>query len=139
MSPEPIDVSRLQSLPEGTRVLLAEDNLVNQRIVKALMQKINLSLDIVSNGIDALKAVRNFEYILILMDVQMPLMDGMTATKHIREEYNLTEIPIIAMTANAMIGDREMCLEVGMNDYISKPIKPEELYSKLIYWILNSK
>ena len=139
ISPEPIDVSRLQSLPEGTRVLLAEDNLVNQRIVKALMQKINLSLDIVSNGIDALKAVRNFEYILILMDVQMPLMDGMTATKHIREEYNLTEIPIIAMTANAMIGDREMCLEVGMNDYISKPIKPEELYSKLIYWILNSK
>jgi len=131
--------SRLQSLPASIRILLAEDNLINQRVTTALIKKANIAVDVVSDGEEAVKAIREKNYALVLMDVQMPKMDGLTATRQVREMQKDGKIPIIAMTANAMKGDREMCLAAGMNDYLSKPIKPGDLFSKLEYWLLDQK
>ena len=130
---------RLHSLPTSIRILLAEDNLINQRVTMSLIKKANIAVDVVSDGEEAVKAIREKKYALVLMDVQMPKMDGLTATRQIREHRNFDKIPIIAMTANAMKGDREMCLAAGMNDYLSKPIKPDDLFSKLEYWLLDQK
>ncbi|MEI6062597.1 MAG: response regulator, partial [Bacteroidota bacterium] len=120
-----------------TRILLAEDNIINQRIISALIQKTNLVMDIVSDGSEAVHAVRSNSYSLVLMDVQMPVMDGLTATRLIREEFQMKKLPIIAMTANAMKGDREKCMSAGMNDYLSKPINPNELFALFEHWILD--
>lgn len=130
---------RLQSLPSVTRILVAEDNLINQRVTATLIKKANIAVDVVSDGEEAVQAIRNKEYALVLMDVQMPKMDGMTATREIREKLKIDKIIIVAMTANAMKGDREKCLAAGMNDYLSKPIKPDELFSKLEYWLLDQR
>ncbi|MEI7724883.1 MAG: response regulator [Bacteroidota bacterium] len=132
------DLSRLQSLPETTRILLADDNIINQRLTMALIKKTNLAVDVVNDGEEAIEALRNRKYGLVLMDVQMPKMDGLTATRHIREKLKLDLIPIIAMTANAMKGDREECIVAGMNDYLSKPIQPDELFAKLEYWLMDN-
>ena len=133
------NLSRLQSLPDTTRILLAEDNFINQRVITALLKKTNIVIDVVSDGEEAVKAIQNTNYRLILMDVQMPKLDGLAATREIRENLKLDKIPIVAMTANAMKGDRENCIQAGMNDYLSKPIKPNELYSILEYWLLDQK
>ncbi|MCX6277115.1 MAG: response regulator [Bacteroidetes bacterium] len=130
------NLSRLQSFPEGTRILLAEDNLINQRVTTSLIKKTNIAVDVASDGEEAIHALQHIHYKLVLMDVQMPKMDGITATRHIREKLRMEDIVIIAMTANAMKGDREKCLEAGMNDYLSKPINPNELFSKLMNWLL---
>ena len=127
----------MKSFPENTRILLAEDNLINQRVTMALISKTNIAVDVVADGEEALKAVQNNFYNLVLMDVQMPKMDGIIATKHIREVLKMDKILIIAMTANAMKGDREKCIEAGMNDYLSKPINPGDLFSKLEFWLLD--
>ncbi|WP_207682014.1 PAS domain S-box protein [Desulfonema magnum] len=112
------------------RILLVEDNRLNQKVALAMMKKLGLSADLASNGTEAIKAIRTTSYDLVLMDIQMPEMDGIEATKKIRNsELEARNIPIIAMTANVMKGDRERCLEAGMNDYISKPIDPDELLS----------
>ncbi len=134
---ESADLLRLKSFPENTRILLAEDNLINQRVTMALISKTNIAVDVVADGEEALKAVQNNFYNLVLMDVQMPKMDGIIATKHIREVLKMDKILIIAMTANAMKGDREKCIEAGMNDYLSKPINPGDLFSKLEFWLLD--
>ncbi|MFZ4464456.1 MAG: response regulator, partial [Bacteroidales bacterium] len=118
---ESYDVSRLKSLPDSIRILLAEDNMINQLVIKTLIQKANIAVDVVNDGIMALQAVQEKYYDLVLMDVQMPKMDGLAATIEIRETLKMNAIPIIAMTANAMKGDREKCLVAGMNDYLSKP------------------
>ncbi len=131
--------SRLQTLPGSTRILLAEDNLINQRVTTALIKKANIAVDVVSDGEEVVKAIQNAAYSLVLMDVQMPKMDGIAATRQIRELLKIDKIPIIAMTANAMKGDREKCLAAGMNDYLSKPIKPGDLFSKLEFWLLDQK
>jgi len=136
---ENFDLSRLQSVPDETRILLAEDNYINQRVIAALIQKTSIALDVVSDGAEAIEAIQNKKYMMVLMDVQMPKMDGLTATRQIREKLKMKNIPIIAMTANAMKGDRETCLIAGMNDYLSKPIKPNELFTLLEYWLLNQK
>ena len=133
------NLSRLQSLPDTTRILLAEDNFINQRVITALLKKTNIVIDVVADGEEAVKAIQNTNYRLILMDVQMPKLDGLAATREIRENLKLDKIPIVAMTANAMKGDRENCIQAGMNDYLSKPIKPNELYSILEYWLLDQK
>ncbi|PID79766.1 hypothetical protein CSB20_09095 [bacterium DOLZORAL124_64_63] len=107
------------------RILLVEDNTTNQLVAKGLLRKLGQSCDVAANGIEALAAVRSLPYDLILMDMQMPEMDGLEATRAIRnmDEDSLNYgVPIVAMTANAMQGDRERCLEAGMDDYISKPI-----------------
>ncbi len=117
------------------KILLVEDNAVNQRIAIRLLEKLELRADIAGNGIEAVESIKSINYDLILMDVLMPEMDGLQATKIIRKELNRTNLPkIIAMTANSMIGDREMCLDAGMDDYLTKPIRIDELESKLIKW-----
>ncbi len=113
-------------------ILLVEDNLINQKLTKKILEKKGFPItDIANNGKEAIDFVEKKEYAIILMDIQMPEMDGITATKLIRE-MNLPKRPhIIAMTANAMVGDREKYLEVGMDDYISKPVNQDELIEKL--------
>jgi two-component system sensor histidine kinase/response regulator len=136
---ESYDISRLKSLPDSIRILLAEDNMINQLVIKTLIQKANIAVDVVNDGIMAIQAVQEKYYDLVLMDVQMPKMDGLAATIEIRETLKMMAIPIIAMTANAMKGDREKCLVAGMNDYLSKPINPNKLFSILETWLLDRK
>jgi CheY-like chemotaxis protein len=112
------------------RILLAEDNAVNQRLALRLLQKRHHSVSVAETGADALRALGEQEFDVVLMDVQMPKMDGLEATMAIRESEKATgrHIPIIAMTAYAMSGDKERCLEAGMDDYVAKPLKFEELF-----------
>ncbi|MBN2010242.1 response regulator [candidate division KSB1 bacterium] len=117
------------------RILLVEDILVNQILAKTLLKDTGILIDVAEDGEKALQALENNEYDLVLMDVQMPLMDGITATKIIRNEMNLKDIPIIAMTAQIMTEDKEMCMDAGMNDYISKPIRNDELHEILQKWL----
>jgi CheY-like chemotaxis protein len=115
------------------KILLAEDGLVNQKVAVGLLEKQGHLVDVADNGKAAVDAWERESYALILMDVQMPEMDGFEATAVIREKEKQTgqHIPIIAMTANAMLGDREKCLEAGMDDYVSKPVRPQELYDAI--------
>ena len=112
------------------RVLVVDDNAINQSLMKHLLLQWNIDFDVVSNGLEAVEQLINQTYDLVLMDIQMPKMDGYAATQQIREVLKL-DIPIIAMTAHALAGEREKCLSRGMNEYISKPIKEDELF-KLI-------
>jgi PAS domain S-box-containing protein len=120
----------------GLRVLLAEDNPINQKLAVVLLQKAGYSVDAVETGAQALEKVQANQYNAVLMDVQMPEMDGLEATHRIREWEKDTgrHIPIIAMTAHAMQGDRERCLEAGMDDYVTKPLQPKVLFSALDRW-----
>ena len=120
------------------RILIAEDNITNQQIARMTLKKIGYDPDFVQNGQEALEIVSEGNYDLILMDVQMPVMDGLEATRMMRLCLNEQPI-IIAMTANAMQGDRQECLQAGMYDYISKPIKPEELAKILEKWGIKVK
>ncbi|MCA9733946.1 response regulator, partial [candidate division KSB1 bacterium] len=114
------------------KILLAEDNVVNQKVATKLLSKMGYNADCVSNGVEVLSALEMIPYDLIFMDMQMPEMDGLQATRAIREKEGSGEhIPIIAMTANAMKGDREKCLVAGMDDYVSKPIHPQALLEVL--------
>ncbi|MCJ7710996.1 MAG: response regulator, partial [Chloroflexi bacterium] len=114
------------------RILLAEDNVVNQKVATKLLSQLGYVPDIAGNGIEAIAAVGQKTYDLILMDVQMPEMDGLEATRRIRAGDPATRgVRIVAMTANALAGDREMCLAAGMDDYVSKPIRPAELAAAL--------
>ena len=110
------------------RILLAEDNTVNQQIALLVLESMGYRADVASNGLEAVAAVASLPYDVVLMDVQMPEMDGLEATRQIRARPPSTGAPhIIAMTANAMQGDREACLAAGMDNYLAKPIRPEEL------------
>jgi len=130
------------ALPGKVRVLLAEDNLVNQRVALAMLRKLGYRTDVVANGRDAIKALKNFSYDLVLMDCQMPVMDGFEATRAIREkeaDMKSEAVPIIALTASAMQADRERCLQAGMNDFIAKPVQPKELAEILARWLDMSR
>ena len=122
----------------GGRILLAEDNITNQQVLQGVLRKLGLRVDTVNNGKEALQALIDLPYDLVLMDVQMPEMDGLEATRCIRRlpaSVSSPQLPIIAMTANAMRGDRERCLEAGMNDYLTKPLVPQTLAQKLDTWL----
>jgi CheY-like chemotaxis protein len=114
-------------------ILIAEDNPVNQKLAERILNKFGYQPDIVSNGREALSILSAKNYDLVLMDVQMPEIDGLEATRRIRLGSEVQPV-IIAMTANAMQGDREMCIDAGMNDYISKPINLDELIALLKKW-----
>ncbi len=121
---------------ESGCILLVEDNTVNQRVASRMLEKLGYRFEVVPNGLRALESVRSTSYLAILMDCQMPEMDGFEATAEIRKlERNGERVPIIAMTALAMNGDRERCLAAGMDDYISKPVHVEELHTVLTRWI----
>lgn len=131
-------LSEIKKKINGERILLVEDNPVNQQITRALLEKAGFHVDVVENGKIAIDATVKGDYALILMDVQMPEMDGPTASREIRKNHHYDHIPIIAQTAQAMDGDREKCIQAGMNDYISKPINPDLLYEKLQKWMFQN-
>ena len=122
----------------AVRILLAEDNITNQQVALGMLKKLGLRADPVANGAEAVKALETIPYDLVLMDVQMPVMDGMEATQLIRDPQSVVlnhQIPIIAMTAHAMQGDREKYLNAGMNDYVSKPVSLQSLAEALERWL----
>ena len=117
------------------QILLVEDNLINQKVAGSMLGKAGHQVDVVGDGREAVTAVQAKAYDLVLMDVQMPVMDGYTATATIRALGGVfAELPIVAMTAGAMKGDREKCLEAGMDDYVSKPCRPAELLAAVERW-----
>jgi two-component system, sensor histidine kinase and response regulator len=130
MASQPSSASISLEKREDVRILLAEDNPTNQKVAMHLLTRLGYRADAVSNGVEAIQALSNGPYDLVLMDVQMPEMDGFEATQRIRAGEASVEkcgIPIIAMTAHAMKGDREACIQAGMNDYVTKPVNPGEL------------
>ncbi len=125
----------------GTKILVAEDNELNQDFIISLLESVNISVDIANDGLETLNLVKSKIYDAVLMDIQMPNMDGLTATKFIRNmqknDKYFRDLPIIALSANALVGDREKSIEAGMNEHISKPINPNELFETLIKFIKN--
>jgi CheY-like chemotaxis protein len=120
------------------RILLAEDIAVNQKMMLMILDRIGYRADVAANGLEVLMALERQSYDVVLMDVQMPVMDGIEATRIIRSDPRFRSLPIIAMTADAMVSDRELCLEAGMNDHIAKPIDPKQLFDALLRWIARS-
>ncbi|WP_271104102.1 response regulator [Pseudomonas tohonis] len=140
-SPEPTGTAALlEAMPrfENQRVLLVEDHALNREVATALLEESGLRIDQAENGLDAIDRLRwqpPDYYALVLMDMQMPEMDGLEATRELRRDPRLRDLPIIAMTANALPGDRERCLQAGMNDHVGKPIEPLELWATLRRWL----
>jgi CheY-like chemotaxis protein/HPt (histidine-containing phosphotransfer) domain-containing protein len=139
-----LDVRRPESQPLEVfsgckaRILLAEDNIINQQVALGMLKRHGLRADAVASGLEAVKALETIAYDLVLMDVQMPEMDGLEATRRIRDPHSAVldhAIPIIAMTAHAMQGDRENCLRAGMDDYLAKPVTPQALVEVLTRWL----
>lgn len=121
-------------LLRGAKILLVEDNRINQQVAREILEPMGIDVTTANNGSEALEEL-NGDYDAVLMDVQMPVMDGLEATRVIRKKKKFNKLPIIAMTAHAMEGDKAKCLETGMNDYVAKPIDPEQLFSVLQKWI----
>jgi CheY-like chemotaxis protein len=126
---------QLRQRHEGVRVLLAEDNEVNQEVAIALLSRTGIKVDLAVNGREAVAKAATGDYAAILMDIHMPEMDGLEATRHIRALPDRADVPIIAMTADAFDDDRGRCAAAGMNDFIGKPVAPLELYGTLLRWL----
>jgi len=119
----------------NARVLLVEDNDINQQVARELLQDAGMRVDVAANGEAALAMLEQDTFDLVFMDMQMPVMDGLEATRALRRVPRLADLPVVAMTANAMEQDRQQCLDSGMNDFLSKPIDPRELLGVLVRWI----
>ena len=126
-----LDTSALR----GASALLVEDNEINREVGQALLNELGLQVELAPDGAVALEKVQQRRYDVVLMDMQMPVRDGLTATREIRKLSALNDLPILAMTANAMAGDRERCLDAGMQDHIAKPVDPNDLAAKLLKWV----
>jgi PAS domain S-box-containing protein len=126
---------RLRHHHAGARVLLAEDNAINQMVARELLLGAGLAVDVADNGRQAIERVQQTRYALILMDVQMPELDGLQATRAIRQLPGGRQVPILAMTANAFAEDRDACLAAGMNDHVAKPVVPQQLFETLARWL----
>ena len=124
---------------KGARILLTEDNEINQQVATELLEGAGFAVEIANHGKEAFEKVRDSgspsKYDIVLMDLQMPVMDGYTATRSIRQMKEFDDLPVVAMTADAMMGIKEKCLEAGMQDFITKPIDPDELFGTLVKWI----
>jgi CheY-like chemotaxis protein len=118
------------------RVLLAEDNPTNQFVMSKLLRDLGLDVDLAENGAEALERIREHDYDLVLMDVQMPEMDGLDATRAIRGMPARNRLPVVALTANAFTEDRDRCYAAGMNGFLPKPVDPQALRAELDRWLL---
>ena len=132
------DLSIASHFP-GRRVLLAEDDEINREVALALLEDSGLRIDMAENGEEAVSAAEKTDYDLILMDMQMPVMDGLDATRCIRQLAGRQNTPIIALTANAFAEDRQRCMESGMNDFVAKPIEPSHLFEKIFHWLSQGR
>jgi two-component system sensor histidine kinase/response regulator len=131
----PTDTVEQLATIKGARILLVEDNDLNQEVATELLHDAGFLVDLAGNGQIALEKIRSTDYDIVLMDMQMPVMDGVTATQEIRKDVRFKDLPVVAMTANAMQGDRDRCMAAGMNDHVAKPIEPEDLWKALLKWI----
>ncbi|TAN55692.1 MAG: response regulator [Magnetospirillum sp.] len=122
----------------GNRVLLVEDNSVNRMVAVGLLEAAGILVDVAVNGAEAVEMVARKSYQVVLMDLQMPVMDGLTATRHIRDNPDLIGLPVIAMTASVLPHERQACLNAGMNDFIAKPIQPEQFYGAIQRWAVGA-
>jgi len=123
-------------LLQGTRVLLVEDDPVNQTVAVGLLEAVGMRVDVAWDGAEAVAMVEQDKgYEVVLMDVQMPIMDGITATRRIRDNPKFEELPIVALTASVMRNGRDACVNAGMNDFVGKPFSPEQLYSTIQKWV----
>jgi two-component system sensor histidine kinase/response regulator len=136
-APAPVD-TRLAAI-HGSRVLLVEDNDINQQVARELLEDAGMVVDAADNGAAALAMAQRTGYDLVFMDMQMPVMDGVTATREMRRIARLERLPIVAMTANAMETDRRKCIDAGMNDFLVKPIDPQDMWAILLRWIRPCK
>ena len=128
----------LKSTYAGARILLVEDDPINREVAQIMLGDVGLRIDQAEDGAEAVRLAEKNDYALILMDMQMPNMDGVTATRILRQAQRMKEVPIIAMTANVFAEDKRNCLAAGMNDFLAKPVDPDDLYDKLLIWLART-
>ena len=134
--PDVLDKKRLDTDKfKNVKILLVEDNSINQQVAEGILEQYGYKITIANNGKEALDIISNNNFDAVLMDIQMPVMDGYEATKRLRANLKFKDLPVIAMTAHAMEKDRDLCIKAGMNDYVTKPIDQEKLFSVLSHWI----